>query len=103
MGPERVNEVINEEFIVRFEDLSIKSLCIWENRLEKALTDAHFFNGRENFEDRQLIYETIHENYRWLGSTIERIVCHFLERRRSVEDKYMCSHLESVYKQIISS
>lgn len=33
-----------------------------ENKLEKALSDAQFFNGTENFENRKLLYDTINDN-----------------------------------------
>jgi hypothetical protein len=72
--------------------------------LERALTDAQFFNGHENFEDKQLLMETIRRNEKILtGIKVEPILCHFLERRRTIEDKYICSNLHDLFKQIINA
>lgn len=49
VGPEGLSKPHNEDFLVRFEDLSIHQFCIQKLSLERALTDAHFFNGAENF------------------------------------------------------
>jgi hypothetical protein len=34
---------------------------------------------------------------------VEPILCHFLERRRTIEDKYICSNLHDLFKQIINA
>ena len=85
VGPDGLNKLHNTDFIARFEDLSIHQICIQKLALERALTDAHFFNGAENFENRNYIYETIrHNKNRLMNYPIERIICHFLERRRTI-------------------
>lgn len=79
VGPDELNKPWTEDFIARFEDLSINQIFIQKLSLERALTDAHFFNGAENFENRAYIYDTIQSNVSRLRNyPIDRIICHFL-------------------------
>ena len=86
VGPEEIQQVFSQNIIVRFNNISIRSLCITSLNLEKALTDAQYFNGSENFENQQFIFETIKRNLKKLNnSSAFEIVSHFLERRKTVE------------------
>jgi hypothetical protein len=46
LGPNSIKQARNVEFVVRFKDVTIDLPFIRQNGLERALTDAQFFNGQ---------------------------------------------------------
>ena len=51
-----------------------------------------------------MILETMKNNLEKVKKTdIQKLVCHFLERRGTLEDLYYSSDLEEVYKRLTNS
>lgn len=84
--------------------MTLETPFIKQYNLQQTLTDAQFFNGQENFEDVELLCETIRNNLSIVKEyETEKLVMHFLERRGTVQDLYYSSDLETVYKKIMNS
>ena len=80
---------------------------IKRDSLEKALVHAKFYNGESAFKDekeKRIISELLRDSERNLQGKegTEKLAKYFLERRRTVNDRYHGSSLEKIYKRLHS-
>ena len=87
----------SERRVVRFYELNIDDEIIKKNCLEKALVHAKFFNGVEMFkkEEQKIMIELLRKSYKNMENRekVEELVYYFLERRRTINQRYKGSSL----------